>query len=113
MVKSLLNLCISKIALHPEQFYIKSFDTKLTRQNREQLLRHMSCHQQIVPSSLTFVTSVLAGKSLRRVELHYSSYVNDCLLECIAEKSSSIDHLSIVNCKNVTGKKLNIIKSAN
>ena len=106
MVKSLLNLCISKIALHTEQFNIGSFDTKLTRQNREQLLRHMSCHQQIVPSSLTFVASVLAGRSLRRVELHYSSYVNDHLLECIAESSSLLEHLSIMNCKNVTGKAL-------
>jgi len=102
MVKSLQEICLGKIALWSDALDTKTFSKGLTRHARETLLNHMCCHQQIEPASLPFVKAVILKHPLRRIELHYSSYVNDHILECIAKSSQALEHVSILSCKNVT-----------
>lgn len=103
MVKSLRDICIGKISLWYQSFSTVSLERTLSREDRERLLLHMSNHQQIDSQSVCFLTSVVVLKPLKRVELHYSQYIEDFLLEAIAKNSPFLEHLSIVGCKNVTG----------
>lgn len=103
MVKSLRNICIGKISLWYQLFHIQALDNALSREDREKILLHISNHQQINSQSITFLTSVLVAKPLKRIELHYSSYVEDFVIEAVAKNSPFLEHASIIGCKNVTG----------
>lgn len=103
MVKSLKDICVGKISLWYRLFDIQALDSALSREDREKILLHISNHQQINSQSITFLTSVLLLKPLKRIELHYSNYVEDFIIEAVAKNSPFIEHVSIIGCKNVTG----------
>ena len=104
MVKSLKDICIGKISLWYQLFDFHSLDSTLTREDREKVLLHVSNHQQIDSQSISFLTSVLVVKPLKRIELHFSRYVQDYVIEAVAKNSPFLEHVSIIGCKNVTGK---------
>lgn len=104
MVKTLSDLCFCKILNHANAFEADLIAETMTRQQKEELLKRMTTHHQLTPDNLHFVKSVIFSSRLRKIELHHSSYAQDFMLSCIAESSKNIEYLSIMNCKNITGK---------
>ena len=104
MVKKLSDICLQDIMIDSQKYNAETVGKTLSRSQKEQLLKRMVLHQRLLPNTNHFVKVGLLSCSLYRIELHHSDYIQDYMLKIISTHSQRVEYLSIINCKNVTGR---------
>jgi len=101
MVKTLQDCCLACIARHFSSY--NRLGTFLSRNHKESLLERMCWHEQLTPDRSPAVSYHLFSDVLKRVNLSYSSQVDDKMLETLARSGCLPTSLTINDCRNVTG----------
>jgi len=101
MVKTLQDCCLACIARHISSY--NRLGTFLSRLHKESLLERMCWHGQLTPERSPFVSYHVFSHVLKRVNLSYSTQVNDKTLDVLARSDCLPTSITVSDCPNVTG----------
>ena len=101
MVKTLQDCCLACIARHISSY--NRLGTFLSRLHKESLLERMCWHGQLTPERSPSVSYHLFSHVLKRVNLSYSTQVDDKTLDVLARSDCLPTSITVKDCPNVTG----------
>lgn len=101
MVKTLQDCCLACIARHISSY--NRLGTFLSRLHKESLLERMCWHGQLTPERSPSVSYHLFSHVLKRVNLSYSTQVDDKTFDVLARSDCLPTSITVKDCPNVTG----------
>lgn len=102
MVKSLQDICLGCIARSVSSF--NRLGTYLSHRHKEVLLERMCWHGLLSPEDTPNILYHLFSHSVQRVNLSFSSQINDRTLDLLGRSGCLLSSLTIHDCPNVTDK---------
>ena len=101
MVKSLQDWCLACIAVHIASY--NRLGNFLSLRHKELLLERMCWHGQLLPKNTPSVIYNLFSHTLQRINLSYSTQVDDKILELLGMSGCKPKFVTIHDCPEVTG----------
>ncbi|KAK3600851.1 hypothetical protein CHS0354_014217 [Potamilus streckersoni] len=101
MVKSLVDICLSRIQISLD--LVSNAGRYLPRVYKEILIQRIAAHDQLTESYLPYVSYNLFSESVRKIDFYRCEQITDKVLELISSSRCKLDQLTIHGCNQITG----------